>query len=81
MAGSAVIWGGILTIPIREAMELGFDMRASAMVGLSFGLVAWHLWEDIPMTRGRVWLIDLSGLLGMIAGGVMASDAGPTQWL
>ncbi|GEM_PF-2771285 len=79
LAATAVFWTGALTVPIQFAMEQEFDMRSSVFVGLTSGLVAWHLWEDIPMTRGRVWIIDLSGAVGTVVGALVANAVDSTN--
>ena len=74
-AGSAVLWGGMLTLGLRQWLELPDDARSPVLVGTTLGVVAWHLWDDMPVSRRMVALLDLAGLAGLIAG-VAAMESG-----
>lgn len=74
IANSGGIWAGVLMLLIQGASDFKLiddkDLRLAALLAATdLGLMAGgFLARDFPMTRGRSALIDVAGLVGMLAG-------------
>lgn len=72
MANTGLVWGTVLTLWAHVAADEEPELRTVVLLG-DLSLVAGALiGHEVPMSRGRTLLIDLGGVLGTLAGGLVA---------
>ena len=81
LANSGLVWGAVLSAYGHLMFDADTDHELQTVVLLGdLGLVAGALIaHEVPMSRGRTLLIDLGGVLGTLAGGLVVISGDDDQ--
>lgn len=79
LANSGLLWGTLLSLWIHLAADSEPTLQRVVVLG-DLGIVAGALIaHQVPMSRGRTLLIDLGGVLGTLAGGLVTISSDSDQ--
>jgi hypothetical protein len=79
LANTGLLWSAVLSLYGQLMVDVEPELRTVVVVG-DLGLLAGALIaRKVPMSRGRTLLIDLGGVLGTLAGGLVSLSADDEQ--
>ncbi len=75
LANTGLLWGALLSVYGQSAVSHDASLQSVVVLG-DVGLVAGALIaHQVPMSRGRTLIIDLGGVLGTLAGGLILTSS------